>query len=756
MHSKYFALLPALLIAFLLQAQVTETLTPLTFNPSLTGSKTKQDKQHKYLTEKGQYVVFTDTLSLPFVDDFSRNRFPGYRWKESNTTDTFVNVIGGCLGNEGITTESITVLTDTAWDYTYDTTTHTIDSTPQPGKQFTSFGLINPANCFINLPQQVTYWSPYYRYTFDSTGKRTDSLLISPPTQTITLAYAPVVYFTKAPAGTLWADNYAFLNNTFPTLPPTIGVATLDGLNDLGLPYNNTSNTTYGQADYLTSKPINLNGLSEADSVYLSFYYEPRGLGEFPDFKDSLIVEFKDIGGVWQRMWSTSGFNTFTDDSAFFRQVLVLVPDRPIQNSFFHNVFQFRFRNKASLYGMLDHWHIDYVRFDKNRSAVDTVVLDASFVYEHPTVLKNYTLMPADHFTGTADLADTLRYLVRNLDPNADNNPPATNFVVGAREIYPAPAIVMADVAQTFNASSFRTIETTPSTSYNINTTNFPLDSLVLEPKVFISPNDALKLNDTLVGRQVFGPYLAYDDGTAEAAYGITGVGIKKFAYEFTSPQPDTLAGFQVMFTQIEENVSNLVFNFNIWDSLTLNDFAFVDSPIITIDSKRPFYVDSINGFTTYVFDTPVIVPSRIYIGWSQTDERNLQIGYDLNSTLGHAHMYAYKNAVWLPTQITTLGSPMIRAIYDSNFWSFTTGVKNAVREELQVELFPNPAGSYVSIRCNMEHLPAIEVYDILGNKVQELQSRFIALGNYTAGLYLLRITDPATGRSTVKKLVKN
>jgi hypothetical protein len=41
-----------------------------------------------------------------------------------------------------------------------------------------------------------------------------------------------------------WFDNYAFWNTTYPILPPTIGVATLDGLNEYGLPYNNT-NTSY-------------------------------------------------------------------------------------------------------------------------------------------------------------------------------------------------------------------------------------------------------------------------------------------------------------------------------------------------------------------------------------------------------------------------------------------------------------------------------------------------------------------------------
>lgn len=89
-----------------------------------------------------------------------------------------------------------------------------------------------------------------------------------------------------------------------PILPPTIGVATFDGLNQYGLPYNKSQITNYGVADHLTSKPLDLSGLGAADSVYLSFFYQPQGIGDWPNAKDSLQVEFLNFQtSEWDVVW---------------------------------------------------------------------------------------------------------------------------------------------------------------------------------------------------------------------------------------------------------------------------------------------------------------------------------------------------------------------------------------------------------------------------------------------------------------------
>lgn len=96
-----------------------------------------------------------------------------------------------------------------------------------------------------------------------------------------------------------WMDNHVFINNDFALFPPTWNVATFDAIDAYGNIYSN-ANSVFFKADYLTSKPIRLDSvfspqpaaLSPADSVYLSFYYQPQGLANDPQVQDSLVLEF--------------------------------------------------------------------------------------------------------------------------------------------------------------------------------------------------------------------------------------------------------------------------------------------------------------------------------------------------------------------------------------------------------------------------------------------------------------------------------
>jgi len=116
--------------------------------------------------------------------------------------------------------------------------------------------------------------------------------------------------YTGYPKSALWADRQAFVNNSFPLYPPTLGVATLDALNEKGLIYAHGETQPFG-ADTLTSNPIRMDynnvyhrPMQISDSVYFSFYYQPGGasrsypvvewerIGDRPETDDSLVVEF--------------------------------------------------------------------------------------------------------------------------------------------------------------------------------------------------------------------------------------------------------------------------------------------------------------------------------------------------------------------------------------------------------------------------------------------------------------------------------
>ena len=95
-----------------------------------------------------------------------------------------------------------------------------------------------------------------------------------------------------------WADNDVFINNDVGYRPTNIGVATFDAIDNKGAVYSNADWVAF-QADYLTTNAIRLDSLfvpvtrslSPADSLYLSFYYQPQGRGDDPEPWDTLVLE---------------------------------------------------------------------------------------------------------------------------------------------------------------------------------------------------------------------------------------------------------------------------------------------------------------------------------------------------------------------------------------------------------------------------------------------------------------------------------
>ncbi|MEN9639500.1 MAG: hypothetical protein RLZZ262_1368, partial [Bacteroidota bacterium] len=149
-----------------------------------------------------------------------------------------------------------------------------------------------------------------------------------------------------------WQDRSAFVNGTLGVSPFTIGVATLDGLNDRGYPYEFDEETVNAApCDTLTSLSIDLSTYGPGDNVYLLFHYQNGGLGNAAEGADSLILEFFTPfnSGVWTQVWSAHGGSTMN----YFDTVFVAVsePQYFVQN------FKFRFRNFGTPTGAIDQWH---------------------------------------------------------------------------------------------------------------------------------------------------------------------------------------------------------------------------------------------------------------------------------------------------------------------------------------------------------------------------------------------------------------
>jgi len=100
------------------------------------------------------------------------------------------------------------------------------------------------------------------------------------------------------PSPKRWTDRNVFVNRDFAVFPTNTGAATFDVLDDKGAVYSHAVSVPF-EADFLTSVAIRLDSvfspvaraISPADSVYLSFYYQPQGRGDRPEINDSLVLQ---------------------------------------------------------------------------------------------------------------------------------------------------------------------------------------------------------------------------------------------------------------------------------------------------------------------------------------------------------------------------------------------------------------------------------------------------------------------------------
>ena len=87
----------------------------------------------------------------------------------------------------------------------------------------------------------------------------------------------------------LWQQSSVFINRTYPINPPTIGVATFDGLDENGLARDFSQSNPSEPSDTLLSQTIDL---SAVNSAYLMFYFQGKGIGDAPETQDVIVLEF--------------------------------------------------------------------------------------------------------------------------------------------------------------------------------------------------------------------------------------------------------------------------------------------------------------------------------------------------------------------------------------------------------------------------------------------------------------------------------
>ncbi len=549
------------------------------------------------------------------------------------------------------------------------------------------------------------------------------------------------------PDSTRWMDNFVFINNTYSVKQRSFGIATFDALDNTGKLYPSASPFSF-EADHLTSHPINLKYFP-SDSVYLSFLYEPAGIGARPEVTDTLTLQFfAPAENKWHSVWKTDDIYADT-----FKAVNIRITDP----KYLLKGFQFRFINYASLstytsdpsmMGNVDLWNLDYIRLDKSRNSADTVFHDVAFTTPVRSVLKNYESMPWKHFR---------QFFLSEMGPyvtvNYFNNDTIVRNVTRLFEIWDQYRNILANSFSggAANISPLSAITYQGPLIYTFNTTS--TDSALFRIKSFLTTDlFDYKKNDTIIYYQKFGNEYSYDDGSAEAGYGINGLGSDNamVACRYTVLAPDTLRAVKICFNESYQDA-----NFKTFNIAVFSDAGGLPGNLIASETGvSVLQGPGMNGFRTYYLTIPVEVSGTYYVGWQQTSEVFLNAGLDFN-TPNKGRQYYYLNGTWNQSQVT--GTLMIRPVFGPR--QNATGIADILEDSEKFKFWPNPAGDYISVdksEQNFLYDPVVVITDLQGRELIRTRSiDKIDLSSLSPGMYIIiRYND---GRRTgFGRLVKS
>ena len=525
----------------------------------------------------------------------------------------------------------------------------------------------------------------------------------------------------------LWQDNFVFINTTYPKEAVTVGVASFDGTDANGKPYNVNANPNVSlEADKLTSNPIDLDGLTSASNVFLSFYYLQSDFGERPVApNDLLTVQFLDTTGNWNTVWQTSA-----DTVLRMRQVFLKVDSVYLNPS-----FQFRFLAFGNVTGANDIWHVDYVKVDKDRdTAAEKNIKEMAYEFLPPSLLKNYYVMPYHQFDST-DLKDTISLFVRNSFINA-----TTDIV----DFYEANVVNPPSNIASFSGPSR---DFGPLTRNEIKYPKFNIPTDIIGDTITIKVDYRFDVsaeagepakvlaNNAVSHSQVFSNFYAYDDGTPERGYWLGDESGYRMAVKYWMRKPDTLQAIKMQLFPVRADNALARFSVCVWRNFGLrsvynpNDLIYRQPNLKLQDLISEFGVDTINGYyyaplkPEFVLNGatfPLILSDTFAIGLIVDNPNSLTVGYDRNNNQSFFNYYVDVNSEkW--TRSTFPGTMIINPVVGKGLPPYLTPVKETKSTRYDVKIYPNPARDQLFIEGITEN-SLVELFALNGSLVKQFQ----------------------------------
>ncbi len=541
--------------------------------------------------------------------------------------------------------------------------------------------------------------------------------------------------------------------------PPSLGVATFDGLNDLGVPYDVNDVLAKGIGDSLVSRPIALDvvPIGERNSVYLSFYYQFRGNGEPPDPGDQLRVLFRNSSGAWVNVLSIENDGSF-DPNVFVQRLIPVSGDE-----FYHNSFQFNILSYGRLSGPYDTWNIDYVYLNKGRNASDTSYPDRTINLPLTSMLKEYYAMPLRHFMEdpAANLTSpllsmhNLEFIPGNANDsdvqpiNYDSQDSIFIYRNNSEFIYTHQLDNATSIGNPLQPLEFR--KTPILTLPDLSDLSVIDSAARIKMKLWINSGDNVlpsmatplgdynlkyapidfRHNDTTQVEFILNNFYAYDDGTAEYGAALNQPGaLLAYRFDMKTNKPDTIVSLDLYFPNFGENIDQSI-QIQILKDLTGDPGSFLHLETVKVQRS------SHNNFWRFKLSRFVGVKDQFYIGWKQSAASVLAIGLDKNTNSGDK-IFFNLNGAWEPN-VNLTGSLMIRPIFGK-----FTGTITSVEEEplLAPAFYPNPSEGHFTLTGKVDK---IEIYSITGQPVEFFtrdsnDGLSVQITSPATGLYLLRL----------------
>jgi len=416
-----------------------------------------------------------------------------------------------------------------------------------------------------------------------------------------------------------------------------------------------------------------------------------------------------------------------------------------------------------------------------------------SFVYDLQSPLKNYTQMPYNQFTGVKDMKDSLYACLRSNFYNVGNTTPYPVSISTYYNIFDASknsVLPSANLNGTSNISGFYNSGyctdaplTNPALGFAYNTPLTYNDSFTV--KFYITPPgnpagltvDGNPQNDTAIFHQVFSNYFSYDDGSAEAAFGIESIncaGNYQTASRFLLNKTDTLRSIDIFFDPIIDVgvLATSPFNLMVWadNSGVPGASIYTDStggnlryPYFANNYPTPGVTQKENRFLRYQLLTPLIIDSGkvFYIGINQLHNYPaIPIGFDMNTDY-HDNFFYNTNcgAGWYvfpgDEDPAYRGALMMRPVFGDSLNAL--GIEKYTNTvSANITVYPNPAADQIFIQ-SANTITKIVVTDLLGSIVIQQAERdaiqSVNTASLQSGAYLIKaFTDK--GLTDTKKLI--